>query len=92
MKREHYAPGKNLRPEGKTIYLDRNIMSGGGSWLVVENNRDYLWYVQNNGHDGDDWSVNNVETGGAGAIGYRLKLTPELVTLIEGATGTNPLE
>jgi len=31
-----------------------------------------IWYVRNNGADGDDWSLNNVRTGGAGAIGFRV--------------------
>jgi len=29
-----------------------------------------IWFVRNNGADGDDWSINNVLTGGAGAIGW----------------------
>ena len=29
-----------------------------------------VWFVLNNGADGDDWSANNVQTGGAGAIGW----------------------
>lgn len=37
-----------------------------------------IWYVVNNGADGDDWSRNNVRTGGAGAIGWRLPHTAEL--------------
>jgi hypothetical protein len=37
-----------------------------------------IWYVVNNGHDGDDWSANNVRTGGAGAVGWRLPWSAEL--------------
>jgi len=37
-----------------------------------------IWHVLNNGSDGDDWSANNVRTGGAGAIGRRLPYSPEL--------------
>ena len=43
---------------------------GGGNWFVIQ--PDAIWWVQNNGHDGDDWSRNNIRTGGAGAIGWRI--------------------
>lgn len=65
-------PSGNNKPYGKTIELPdnpRNIY-GGGSWFVIGDN--HIWYVENNGMDGDDWSRNNVETGGAGAIGWRI--------------------
>lgn len=41
-----------------------------------------IWLVQNNGHDGDDWSRNNVRTGGAGAMGVRKPHTAELEALV----------
>jgi len=56
-------------PEGRTILDDQNAY-GGGSWWVI--GPDWIWYVRNNGMDGDDWSRNNVRTGGAGAIGWRV--------------------
>lgn len=37
-----------------------------------------VWFVLNNGGDGDDWRLNNVVTGGAGAIGRKLPWTAEL--------------
>ena len=43
---------------------------GGGSWFVIEKN--VIWYIENNGGDGDNWELNNVRTGGAGAIGWRV--------------------
>ena len=39
---------------------------------------EYLWYVQNNGMDGDNWTLNNVRTGGVGAIGWRVPATSPL--------------
>jgi hypothetical protein len=42
-----------------------------------------VWYVQNNGADGDDWSANNVRTGGAGAIGWRVGRTEELIEQLD---------
>jgi len=63
-----YPHGDN-KPEGQTIYLnDKTIAYGGGEWFVVGPRG--IWFVQNNGADGDDWSLNNVVTGGAGAIGW----------------------
>ncbi len=44
-----------------------------------------IWFVQNNGHDGDCWAYNNVHTGGAGAVGQRLPWTPELEALARNA-------
>lgn len=52
----HY---KDLHIAGPTIY-------GTGEWL--HNTPDALYYVINNGADGDDWLRNNYPTGGAGAI------------------------
>jgi hypothetical protein len=63
------------RPEGTNDpvgdrLFDTQDVYGGGDWFVV--GPEHLWYVQNNGMDGDDWSLNNIRTGGAGAIGYRV--------------------
>ena len=51
---------------------------GGGDWFVIT--EDAVWYVRNNGMDGDDWSLNNVTTGGAGAIGWRVPRNPDIET------------
>lgn len=63
--------------KGQDIY-------GGGDWFVV--GPEYPWYIQNNGMDGDNWGYNNVRTGGAGAIGYRVPasspMTAELRSLV----------
>lgn len=55
--------------DGERIIDTQNIY-GGGDWFELTD--DALWYVQNNGADGDDWSQNNIRTGGAGAIGWRI--------------------
>lgn len=54
----------------------RQNLYGGGQWWIIQEN--YIWDVQNNGSDGDDWSQNNIETGGAGAIGVRVPYSKEL--------------
>lgn len=57
------------QPEGSR-FLDTQDIYGHGFWFVI--GEAWIWYIQNNGSDGDDWSRNNVSTGGAGAIGWRL--------------------
>jgi len=86
MRSEYYVDGTGHRPSGEEIYIDKNSLGyGGGTWVVVEPGGNYFWYVKNNGADGDDWSRNNVSTGGAGAIGYRLPMTDEARVLIDVA-------
>jgi len=55
---------------------------GGGQWWIIQNK--WIWKIQNNGHDGDDWSRNNVNTGGAGAIGVRVPYSEKLAQKIRG--------
>jgi hypothetical protein len=62
-------PSGSNSPNGKIVYLSKTaLLYGGGSWFVVSPSE--VWFVQNNGSDGDDWSLNNVLTGGAGGIGW----------------------
>lgn len=44
-----------------------NSMYGGGILYIIQKQK--IIKIQNNGRDGDDWSINNIQTGGAGAIG-----------------------
>ncbi|MBI3654029.1 MAG: hypothetical protein HY231_23610 [Acidobacteria bacterium] len=62
-------------PQGDRI-TDRQNIYGGGDWFVLGEDR--IWYVRNNGHDGDDWSRNNIGTGGAGALGWYVERTDAL--------------
>ena len=57
-----------------------NIYGGGTQYVVT---RAYIWQIQNNGMDGDDWSQNNIRTGGAGAIGYRFDLSLDRMGFLE---------
>lgn len=70
------------KPEGQISLdgdklIDKHNAFGGGDWFVVT--EDHIWYVENNGSDGADWSQNNIKTGGAGAIGYRMAYDENLV-------------
>lgn len=82
-----YPAGENL-PVGDTVPVGNGqTIYGGGEWFVI--GPELTWFIINNGHDGDDWSRNNVRTGGAGGIGYTLPTTPELTDKILRLTGYN---
>jgi len=82
------APSGHHKIPGELTYIKdrRSVIYGGGEWVVTEPDGKHFWYVRNNGADGDDWSRNNVQTGGAGAIGVRAPLTPEVGAWIEAAS------
>lgn len=69
-------------PSGDTIYDTMNIY-GGGSCIIVT--QTHVWYVINNGGDGDDWSFNHITTGGAGAYGYKcdIDLVADIIKKLE---------
>ncbi len=73
--------GENI-PEGNRLYGKPDIY-GGGEWIVI--GPEWMWYCRNNGMDGDMWSCNNIRTGGAGAIGWRVpfeqRLADEIIEL-----------
>lgn len=76
------ADGQQMSVDGERL-LDTQNIYGGGDWWVVQ--PDAIWYVQNNGTDGGDWDNNNVRTGGAGAIGWRLPYDPAIVEQLRAA-------
>lgn len=62
-------------PQGSIVLQGENLLDtmnvyGGGEMFVIDDQ--WIWHVQNNGGDGDNWGVNNIRTGGAGAIGRRI--------------------
>lgn len=44
--------------------------------------KDHIIQIDNNGHDGADWSMNNIQTGGAGAIGISIEYDEEIANII----------
>lgn len=66
-------------PSGEVLHDTFNIY-GGGDRFVIDG--DAIWYIRNNGADGDNWSHNNITTGGAGAIGWRVPYSQELADQI----------
>lgn len=80
---KEYRPGfEKIRVDGERVDNPLNPQSiyGGGEWFVIQ--QEWIWYVQNNGHDDSNWALNNVETGGAGAIGVRVPYCKELAEKI----------
>jgi hypothetical protein len=73
---------EKMRVEGEKIQhpIHPENIYGGGQWWIIQEN--YIWKIENNGHDGDNWSMNNVNTGGAGAIGVRVPYSEELAKQI----------
>lgn len=81
VKRRIMKEGEKPRGEPRFVLdgerlLDTGNIYGGGDWFVLM--PESIWYVRNNGMDGDTWDANNVRTGGAGAIGWRVPRTPGL--------------
>jgi hypothetical protein len=80
IQKEGESPAGINIPEGNTYFDTQNIY-GGGDWFVV--NKDYIWYIKNNGMDGDSWDENNVRTGGAGAIGWRIPYNEKIFSQLK---------
>jgi hypothetical protein len=74
------------RPESEFIIVDGEVLFndftiyGGGSEIKIDN--DKIWAIRNNGMDGDNWSYNNIKTGGAGAIGHFIKIDKTCIEYI----------
>ncbi len=64
-------------PEGEKIENTFNIY-GGGEQIIIEPDK-AIWYIRNNGADGDNWGDTNIGNPGyAGAIGFRVPYSKEL--------------
>jgi hypothetical protein len=75
-------------PAGERL-IDTQDIGGGGSWFIV--GPEGIWFVRNNGADGDDWAHNNVRTGGAGGIGWRVPFDVGIAAALQAAAKTiNP--
>jgi len=71
-------------PEGLTVEDPEypwDIYGGGRKWVIDQKNS-RIWEIINNGDDGDNWALNNIETQGAGAIGIYVPYTKELENII----------
>ena len=77
-KAENYAQNVDLKDLDGEVLLDTFNIYGGGE-RIIANDR-WLWYIQNNGGDGDDWSATNVP----GGIGWRIPRDEALVKELRG--------
>jgi len=68
-------------PQGEKLHNAFTIYGGGDCWVIAA---DGIWYLKNNGGDGDCWAENNIRTGGAGAIGWRLDREEALEQEVRG--------
>jgi len=85
-------PDGDNSPTGERL-IDTQDIYGGGGWFVV--GPEGMWHIENNGRDGDNWSANNVRTGGAGAIGYRVPFDQALadeLRALAAVLGTRPVD
>ncbi len=78
---KHGVCPQDEQPKGQRV-LDTQNIYGGGDWFVI--GFDCIWYCRNNGMDGDDWSRNNVRTGGAGAIGWKISMDQKIKEILLG--------
>lgn len=56
------------------VILDTMNVYGSGYMIKADESANQVWYIVNNGGDGDNWAVNTIETWGAGAYGYVIDL------------------
>ena len=77
-KAENYAQNVSPKDLDGEVLLDTFNAYGGGELFLATDR--WLWYVQNNGGDGDDWSATNVP----GGIGWRIPRDEALVKELRG--------
>jgi cell division septum initiation protein DivIVA len=87
--------GERPQPEqsillGGQEYLSTQNIYGGGDWFVIDREANEIWYVENNGTDGGNWSWNNIRTGGAGAIGWKINYDLAIANRILALAGEPP--
>lgn len=85
VRQEGECPEGPLTVQGECLF-DTFDIHGGGSRFVIDGA--HIWFIENNGMDGDDWSRNNVRTGGAGAVGHRIAFDRVLADEFRGLAAT----
>jgi hypothetical protein len=77
--------GGQLALEGEYLDLPHNpkTSDGGGAWFVRDDL--FIWAVKNNGRENDFWAINNIRTGGHGAVGRRVPFDEALWNQIKSA-------
>jgi hypothetical protein len=75
--------GTNPQHNVGDLLLSTVNLYGGGDWFEIDREAGEIWYCRNNGNDGDNWSLNNVVTWGAGAIGWRIEYDEAIANRIK---------
>lgn len=70
---------------GDSYYTDNKY--GEGQLFIVDKN--YIWYIINNGRKDDDYSLNNIKNSVHGAVGFRLPYSEELHDLVKTVSDEN---
>ncbi|WP_455644639.1 hypothetical protein [Methanosphaera sp.] len=70
---------------GDSYYTDHEY--GEGQLFIIDKN--YIWYIINNGRSDDDYTLNNIKTEGPGAVGFRVAYNEELHELIKIVSNEN---
>lgn len=73
------AQAEEIIDDPEHSFKDNAIYGGGRKWILL---KDEIVQIENNGRDGDDWSMNNITTGGAGAIGTKIKRNKQRVDIL----------
>lgn len=80
---EYPDPSSPVRIEGEWRDHPRNPINIYGGGEAFARTQAHIYFVRNNGADGDSWANNNIRTGGAGAMGWRVPLDEALWAEIE---------
>lgn len=79
--KDNLSPVINSEPEGETYLNTFNIYGAGNKWLIT---KDHIWYIRNNGMDGDNWGSTNIGNPGySGSIGWRVPYNENLANEIK---------
>jgi hypothetical protein len=79
---------KIVKPFSSLLHFPKqgfNAVGGGVEYAIDPQDcfpPEHLWRISNNGSDGDDWSHNNYETGGAGAIASAFPFSQRIADLM----------
>lgn len=85
------ANNKLPMPDGERYDISPWNEYGGGESIILDKQHGRIWHVKNNGGDSDDWRVNNIRTGGAGAVGRYVAYDENLAQRIRSLMG-GPLQ
>lgn len=83
---------KKLLKKAEIVYDPQDVYytdhkEGEGQLFIIE--KEYIWYIINNGRKDDDYTLNNIKTTGPGAVGFRVEYSDHLHDLIKLVSNEN---